>query len=681
MTTIFRLLPEPGSPKAGHAIITTVVSPGDTAHQLATCIDQGTQDIFLASRDVRNSNLNPHMVEAYLKEIEAFGPPDSTLLAKTVPRVCREVLDISWDTIHLSQNDVCFQLQCRMPDGELCDFTMTPETARCNYGDLEDGGSMTCHTYPRLELRGKAGGDEVRGRAWFDHQWGNYGYFFSNGEQDCVLGWDWLGINLENSLDIILLIRRTMENRHIVYQTIQILEADGSFTPISDFTLTPLRLWESPRTHIRYPVELFLEVPSRGLHLTIQATADDQEIPFFGIIRSIWEGAGRVEGTYLGEEVTGVARIEFHGYGYVFDTRQYMDNFVNRIDDHIADFFPATLSVDWLKNTVGPEHWRHDPEGCSAALAKPVWDLISRKGKHWRPVCAMLFLETTGLSSAPYEQLIAVVTELNHSGSLIIDDIEDDSKIRRGNECIHLRYGIDTAINAGNILYFLPYVLLKDHPGFSDTQRLQSYELMVQMLTRVHCGQGLDIQWSKQLTRERLEGWLQKDFDQKILQMYSFKTGAQLEGVAELACVIANSDQQTRQIYASLGRMFGVTFQIIDDINNFNESSGWTKTCGEDIAAGKPTYVIVQVIQSLQGADRERFLDIFCSEELRKEPQCLEEAVLMVRASGALEKCHQKAEEMIDATWKDFSRAARHNDAKIMLRMFISALLNYSYDV
>ncbi len=679
MTTFFRLQPEPGSAEAGHALITTVVSPDQGAHQVTTRIDQGTQDIFLASKDVSNSNLDPHMVAAYRKEISRYGPPDSTLLEATRPEVAQQELAISWNTIQLNQTNDCLLLQCLLPNGDHGDFTLTPASNRCQYGDLQSGGSMTCNTYPRMQLQGKAGEEEVSGRAWFDHQWGNYGYFFSNSTQEGVLGWDWLGINLDCGVDIILLIRRAMKDQSIVYQIVQILQPDGSFIPEHNFTLTPLRLWESPHTHIKYPVEMRLEIPAHDLSLTIQAFADDQEIPFFGIIRSIWEGAGRVSGSYQGEEVTGVARIEFHGYGYIFDTRQYMDTFVSRIDDHIADFFPATLSGDWLRKTIGPEHWRHDPASCTAALAEPVWDLISRKGKHWRPICAMLLLESTGVSSAPYEQLIAAVTELNHSGSLIIDDIEDDSTIRRGDDCIHLRYGIDTAINAGNTLYFLPYLLLKDHPGFTDRQRLQSYELMVQMLTRVHCGQGLDISWSKQLSPARLERWLQEDFDQQIIQMYSYKTGAQLEGVAEMACVIADSDQETRKHYAALGRMFGVAYQIIDDIHNFNQSPGWTKVCGEDIAAGKPTYVIIQALRRMKTAQRLRFMEIFCSKSRRQSPD-LREAVALIRQSGALEFCRREAETMIDREWQNFSAVAQHNDAKIMLRMFIAALLNYSYD-
>lgn len=43
--------------------------------------------------------------------------------------------------------------------------------------------------------------------------------------------------------------------------------------------------------------------------------------------------------------------------------------------------------------------------------------------------------------------------ELIHNGTLVVDDIEDNSELRRGQPCLHKKYGIDVAINAGNGLF------------------------------------------------------------------------------------------------------------------------------------------------------------------------------------------------------------------------------------
>lgn len=51
---------------------------------------------------------------------------------------------------------------------------------------------------------------------------------------------------------------------------------------------------------------------------------------------------------------------------------------------------------------------------------------------------------------------IGGLTELLHCATLIIDDIQDSSIERRGKPCSHIIYGVDTAINAANLIYFLP---------------------------------------------------------------------------------------------------------------------------------------------------------------------------------------------------------------------------------
>ena len=73
--------------------------------------------------------------------------------------------------------------------------------------------------------------------------------------------------------------------------------------------------------------------------------------------------------------------------------------------------------------------------------------------------------------------LLAVVPELTHTGTLIIDDIEDNATNRRGDACIHNRYGLDVAINAANMLYILPASLYSTHPNLTDGQRLAFYRI------------------------------------------------------------------------------------------------------------------------------------------------------------------------------------------------------------
>jgi geranylgeranyl diphosphate synthase type 3 len=44
-----------------------------------------------------------------------------------------------------------------------------------------------------------------------------------------------------------------------------------------------------------------------------------------------------------------------------------------------------------------------------------------------------------------------------HTASLVIDDIEDSSQMRRSQPCAHLVYNVNKAINSANLMYFLPF--------------------------------------------------------------------------------------------------------------------------------------------------------------------------------------------------------------------------------
>jgi geranylgeranyl pyrophosphate synthase len=92
----------------------------------------------------------------------------------------------------------------------------------------------------------------------------------------------------------------------------------------------------------------------------------------------------------------------------------------------------------------------------------PVWDMIDRGGKRWRPILFSLLMEFLG--AAPRDHYtVAATIEIVHNATLVIDDIEDGSLMRRGRECVHILYGDNVAINAANCVYFVAIPSLIGH--------------------------------------------------------------------------------------------------------------------------------------------------------------------------------------------------------------------------
>jgi hypothetical protein len=83
----------------------------------------------------------------------------------------------------------------------------------------------------------------------------------------------------------------------------------------------------------------------------------------------------------------------------------------------------------------------------------PVHGFLSRPGKRIRACLLQAGFELAGGRGKPPELMLDFV-ELLHAGSLVIDDIEDDSDSRRGQPTLHRQLGIPIALNAGNWMYF-----------------------------------------------------------------------------------------------------------------------------------------------------------------------------------------------------------------------------------
>lgn len=673
------------SPKNGYSLLFSILNPKTGENKTVSQIDQHVLDAFVKHlKEEKNNELDRDLFRVLLKEIDRHGPPQPIQLKEASGDLSGKTLQISWEDFTLFQNKRSFDIQFPLfEDDRICSIQLFPETERFsfNVGDgtgLEDG-KVPYHCYPELKLSGTAGGEQIKGRAWMDHQWGNKGWIISKKDHNHLLGWDWFGINLEDGTDIIVFIHKYAKTSEVVNSTTVLLRKGESPVFLLDVDARPVEYWESPTTHIKYPVSWEIDIADLDLSLTFQPLSLDQEIPVFGLARAIWEGEGTVYGTMKGEEVSGRARGEFCGYGYIFDFQNYLKNLADRVDKRIEEFFPKQMDEKIIHKYVGAPYWKNEPIAYTEMISKPVWDLILRRGKRWRPIFGILMQEALGESSVNYERSWCLA-ELIHSGALIVDDIEDNSELRRGQPALHLKYGLDVALNAGNLLYFLPTVELFHHEHLNDKQKLKIHEIMMDTCLKGHFGQSLDIYWSKNMDLENLAEWLEDEIEDKILQMYDYKTAAGPKGLVRVAAVLNGVSSDIEKVAVAFARSFAVAFQIIDDVHNFSDSPRWTKVRGEDIVNGKLTFLITKAIQMLDKNKSSRLMNILCNEKFRNEEAFLNEGIELVKQSGALEACKKEAQEMSMKAWGDFAEVVPSCEPKIMLGMLHLKMLDLAFD-
>lgn len=193
------------------------------------------------------------------------------------------------------------------------------------------------------------------------------------------------------------------------------------------------------------------------------------------------------------------------------------------------------------------------------ALLGPLRDFLARPGKGFRAELVDLGYWLGGgvRAAAPLE--LALIVECLHAGSLIVDDIEDESEERRGAPTLHRRYGVARALNAGNYLYFWPQQLLS-RAGLSDAARLAAHERMALCLARCHEGQALDLQ-------VRVDELHQREVHAVTLATSTLKTGALLALGMALGALAAGASAERVSAVARLGEALGVALQMLDDLS------------------------------------------------------------------------------------------------------------------
>jgi geranylgeranyl pyrophosphate synthase len=237
------------------------------------------------------------------------------------------------------------------------------------------------------------------------------------------------------------------------------------------------------------------------------------------------------------------------------------------------EFSPASLS-DVARGAAVP--WRL----WNQALYAPLSEFLQRPGKQFRGEIANLFYRLGGKAEAPPQEL-ALVVEALHAGSLIIDDIEDESLERRGGPSLHRLHGTPLALNAGNWLYFWPFQLLERIP-LAPEPRAQAHHLLSRTLLDCHYGQALDIS-------VRMSELEQGEVHGVVRTVTLLKTGSLVALAAGLGAIVGGASQELVVAAMNSGRELGGALQMLDDLSGLTNASRYHKG-HEDLTHDRPTW-------------------------------------------------------------------------------------------
>ena len=151
----------------------------------------------------------------------------------------------------------------------------------------------------------------VSGKAWFDHQWGDFIALGGGG------GWDWFAINLADGTDLMLsLVRAADGSTALAYGTLVGPDGHARTLDPAAFTVRALGSWRSPHTGADYPSGWAVELPGEGLRIQLTPSIADQELDTRATTGvAYWEGSQIVRATRNGRPLGGEAYVELTGYG------------------------------------------------------------------------------------------------------------------------------------------------------------------------------------------------------------------------------------------------------------------------------------------------------------------------------------------------------------------------------
>jgi len=301
-------------------------------------------------------------------------------------------------------------------------------------------------------------------------------------------------------------------------------------------------------------------------------------------------------------------------------------------------------------------------EGSSAELHEMAahhfgWDEDGQPGKGVRPLLCLL---SSAAAGGAWEKAIPAATsiELIHDFSLIHDDIEDGSDLRRHRPTLWKLWGMPQAVNAGDALFALARLssvrLLE--LGHDAPTVLRVQQLLDETCLDLTKGQYMDLSFDVD----------EAGVLERYLEMIQNKTASLIASSAAVGALCAGASDDAIDAYQTFGHHLGLAFQILDDVlGTWGSEGSLGKPVGSDVETRKPSY---PPMYALEGSPDFGLL--------WRDPEASNEEVMAaLDRSGAQNAAHDAAARQTSLAFESLATAKPTEPAASALRMLADRLL------
>lgn len=244
-------------------------------------------------------------------------------------------------------------------------------------------------------------------------------------------------------------------------------------------------------------------------------------------------------------------------------------------------------------------------------------------GKRIRPLIVLLASRATCKKHDEFSRLhiiLAVLTELIHTASLVHDDVIDKASLRRGQETINKKWNDRLAVLMGDLLFAQASICLA--------------RIMNPVVVGIY-GQVLGDLCSGEIKQMRQQ--FQTGVEWEIYTDKSIaKTASLFAAGSHSGAILNGCDNQTIQSLKDYGLNLGLAFQIVDDLLDVTASEEDTgKPVGSDLKNGVITAPSLFVLE--KGNQNSARLKELIDERHVTDSDGLKEALDIIRDEGGVE--------------------------------------------
>jgi geranylgeranyl pyrophosphate synthase/predicted secreted hydrolase len=588
-----------------------------------------------------------------------------------------------------------------------CDVVFEPLKRPVRHGDDgivrgSDNERMFYYFIPRNRVTGTitSGGvklDIAQGQGWYDHEFGRKPDAALDQDEadledaqetdvlalaerqaarrakkeDDAIGWNWLSAQLDDGTDVTVYPLFRLKSGESAGAWAIVVDPKGNRSLHHDLSFESLESWQSTQTFFEYPVRWRCEIPQAGIELDVAAAFEDQEFITLVSKPSFWEGRVHVEGRLRGKAVKGVGFVERSGFAPFDDLDSYFKAVGRVVRKSIREVIPLEPTYEQARDLIGTDKRDHYMDGMDIkqlgrTLIQPIREITDRGGKGWRSYAAITCCDIVGGDSRQFVRWLAL-PEMMHVGSLIVDDVQDKSLIRRGGPAAHILYGDAQAINSGTAAYFLGNHLI-NAVKLSDRDKVRVYELYFEALRAGHAGQAIDLDGFDEIVPRVVESGDARDLERRVLAVHRLKTAAPAACLARMGAIAGGGTEEQVEALGGFFEALGLAFQIVDDVLNLRGFKGDLKSRGEDVSHGKITLPVAKALSRL-GLEERRALHQTLSAKTTDTKE-IHKVIDMLEDCGAVEACATEARELVEGGWNRLEPLIEDTLAKMMLRAF-----------